>query len=346
MQPVTVRLRAFLALLGLLALAAPATSRTALADVKAIETAASKEGELTWYVASIDARNAEKAAKQFTDKYGIKVNVVRAASQIMFQRLEQDLSQSVANADVFSSVDIGNFITLKANGALAAYAPENAKDLLPIFQNLDPDGLFHATVASVIAIDYNSDKVKDPPKSWTDLTDPKWAGKLALGHPAYSGFAGNWAAQMQKLYGKSYFERLEKLQPLVSRSLLDATNLLSSGERLVTASPISPILEFKDKGNPLAIQYPDDGAILVSTPSGILKNAPHPNAAKLFMEFLLGPEFNVILAEAHYETMRADVKPLPGAKSVAEIKVIRPTIEDSTKGIPAAAEVWRDVFGQ
>lgn len=331
-----------------LASACLATTGIARADVKAIEPAAKQEGELTWYVASIDARNAEKAGRVFTEKYGIKVNIVRAASQIMFQRLEQDLSQRASNADVFSSVDIGNFIVLKKNGSLAAYTPENAKDLLPIFQNLDPEGYFHATVASVIAIDYNSDKVKpeDAPKSWTDLLDPKWANKIALGHPAYSGFAGNWAAQMFKLYGKQYFERIEKLQPLVSRSLLDATNLLSSGERLVTASPISPILEFKDKGNPLAIQYPTDGAILVSTPSGILKNAPHPNAARLFMEFLLGPEFNVILAHAHYETMRADVKPLPGAKSVADIKVIRPSLEDSLNGIPAVAELWRNVFGQ
>lgn len=325
-----------------------ASSNGAFADVKAIESAARKDGELTWYVASIDALNAEKAGRKFTEKYGIKVNVVRAPSQIMFQRLEQDLSQGVGNADVFSSVDIGNFVVLKKKGVLVAYTPENAKDLLPQFQNLDSDGFFHATVASVIAIDYNNQKVRteDAPKNWSDLLDPKWAGKIALGHPAYSGFAGNWAAQMFKLYGKQYFERIEKLQPLVSRSLLDATNLLASGERLVTASPISPILESADKGNPLAIQYPADGAILVSTPSAVLKSAPHPNAARLFMEFLLGPEFNSILARAHYETMRADVKPLPGAKSVTEIKVIRPTIEDSTDGIPAVAELWRTVFGQ
>jgi iron(III) transport system substrate-binding protein len=184
------------------------------------------------------------------------------------------------------------------------------------------------------------------PKSWTDLLDPKWTNKIALGHPAYSGFAGNWAAQIFKLYGKQYFERIEKLQPLVSRSLLDATNLLASGERLVTGSPVAPNLESADRGNPIAVQYPTDGAFLVSTPSGILKNAPHPNAARLFMEFLLGPEFNVILVHARYESMRADVKPLPGAKSVSEIKVIRPTLEDSIVGIPAVAELWRNVFGQ
>jgi len=84
----------------------------------------------------------------------------------------------------------------------------------------------------------------------------------------------------------------------------------------------------------------------VATPAAVLKNAPHPNAARLFMEFLLGPEFNEILVKARYESMRADVKPLPGAKSITEVKIIRPTLDETTKGIPAIAELWRDVFGQ
>jgi iron(III) transport system substrate-binding protein len=323
-------------------------SGAALADTKALETAARKEGEVTWYVASLDARNAEAAGRAFTEKYGPKVNVVRAPSQVMFQRLSQDLTQKARNADVFSSVDVGNFVTLKGQGALMAYKPENAAKLLPAFQGLDKDGAFHATIASVIIIAYNKEKVKaeEAPKKWTDLLDPKWEGKMALGHPAFSGFAGNWAAQMNKLYGKGFIEKLEKQKPQVGRSLFDAVNLVSSGERLITASPIAPILENADKGRPLAVTYPADGAILVATPSAVLKDAPHPNAAKLFMEFLLGPEFGEILVKARYEAMRADVKPLPGAKSVTEIKTIRPTIEETTKGIPQVAELWRDVFGQ
>lgn len=260
----------------------------------------------------------------------------------------QDLGQEAANADVFSSVDVGHFVTLKGKGALAHYRPANAAEVLPQFQNLDPDGYFYATVASVIALGYNMKKVQAgaAPKSWSDLLDQKWTDKIALGHPAYSGFAGTWAAQMFKLYGKSYFEGLAKLRPLVSRSLLDATTLLTSGERWITASPISPLMVSADKGNPIAIAYPSDGSILVSTPSGVMKNAPHPNAARLFMEFLLGPEFSRILVKARYETMRADVKPLPGVKSVAELKVVQPTAEDQTKGIPAVAELWRNIFGQ
>jgi iron(III) transport system substrate-binding protein len=320
----------------------------AMADLKALEEAARKEGELTWYVASLDARNAEAAGRAFTAKYGPKVNVVRAPSQVMFQRLMQDLSQNTANADVFGSVDVGNFVALKQGGSLAAYTPEAAKQILPTFQGLDPDGTFHATVASVVIIAYNSEKVRaeDAPKRWSDMLDAKWNGKIALGHPAFSGFAGNWAAQMHKLGGKSFFERMEKLKPQVGRSLFDAVNLVASGERLITASPIAPILETADKGKPLGVSYPAEGSILVATPSAVLKNAPHPNAARLFMEFLSGPEFNEILVKARYESMRADVKPLPGARPVSELKLIRPTLEDNTKGIPEVAELWRDVFGQ
>ena len=106
----------------------------ASADLKALEEGARREGELTWYVASLDARNAEAAGRAFTAKYGAKVSVVRAPSQVMFQRLMQDLSQNIANADVFSSVDVGNFVTLKQRGSLAAFTPEAARQVLPAFQ--------------------------------------------------------------------------------------------------------------------------------------------------------------------------------------------------------------------
>lgn len=325
-----------------------AISTSASADLSKLVDAAKKEGELTWYVASIDGRNAEATGKAFTAKYGIKVNVVRAASQIMYQRLAQDQQQKVANADVFSSVDLGNFVTLKKQGALAKYQTETEKELLEPFRALDPDDFYHATVASVIVIAYNTDKVKgaDIPKNWKDLLDPKWEGKLALGHPGYSGFAGNWAAQMNKLYGKAYLQRLEKMSPQVSRSLQDAVGLLGSGERLVSPIPIAPIIESADKGNPLAITYPEDGSIFIATPSAVLANAPHPNAARLFLEFLQGKEFNQIMAKARYESMRADVKPLPGVKPVTEVKLIKPSLEETTTGIPQVAEIWRDIFGQ
>jgi iron(III) transport system substrate-binding protein len=151
---------------------------------------------------------------------------------------------------------------------------------------------------------------------------------------------------MHKLYGPSFFQALEKVKPQVGRSMFDAVNLVASGEQWVTAAPLALVLASADKGKPLAVQYPTDGSILVATPSAILKNAPHPNAAKLFMEFLLGQDFGAILTKARYEAMRADVTPLPGQKPVTETKIIRPSIEETTKGIPRVADLWRGVFGK
>lgn len=344
----TVQMR-FIVLVIVLMASCLGNGRATSAEVEAaLLEAARKEGQVTWYVASIDARNAEAAGQAFTAKHGLKVNVVRAPPQVMFQRLTQDLAQNARNADVFSSVNIGNFVVLKEQGALMAYKPENAAKLRPAFQGLDKDNAFHATTASVIGIGYNREKVKaeDAPRNWTDLLDARWTGGIALGHPAFSGFAGNWAAQMSKLYGNPFFQKLENQGPEVGRSMFDVVNLVASGEQLVTAAPVALLLDSADKGRPLAVQYPADGSILVAMPSAALKNAPHPNAAKLFLEFLLGPEFGQILVSARYEAMHIDVQPLPGAKSVTEIKVIRPTIEDVTKGIPQAAKLWRNLFGQ
>jgi iron(III) transport system substrate-binding protein len=142
------------------------------ADLKALELAARKEGEVTWYVASIDKLNAEAAGSAFAVKYGIKANVVQGPSQVVFQRLTQDLSQNARKADVFSSVDVGHFVTLKAQGALMAYKPENAAMLLPAFQGLDKDEMFHATTASVVVIAYNVQKLT------------AWCIRLSVSSPA------------------------------------------------------------------------------------------------------------------------------------------------------------------
>ena len=95
----------------------------------------------------------------------------------------------------------------------------------------------------------------------------------------------------------------------------------------------------------IAMIYPPDGSVLIIAPSGIPKGVKHPNAAKLFMEYLLTPEASKIWVEHFNESMRPEVKPLNGAKSAADVKTIHPTVEEITKGIPEAIKQWRDTFG-
>ena len=98
---------------------------TARADMKALEEAAKKEGELTWYVAHYTSEGAEELGAVFTKMYGIKVNVVRTTAQVAYQRLTQDIKNNQTNCDVFSSTDSATTSRLKAEGRFEKYTPEN-----------------------------------------------------------------------------------------------------------------------------------------------------------------------------------------------------------------------------
>ena len=179
---------------------------------------------------------------------------------------------------------------MKATGALEKYVPDNSSKVLDIYKNYDPDGYYFVTSAGMIGIGYNTSKVKeaDAPKNWTDLLDPKWKDNIALGHPGFSGYVGTWALTMRNQYGWDFFEKLAKNNPRIGRSINDTVTMLNAGESSIAGSgPVGTLLESVQKGNPLAMIYPTDGTVLIIAPSGIMKGCKHPNASRLFMEFLL-----------------------------------------------------------
>src|SRR5215510_2218658 len=116
---------------------------TALADMKALEEAAKKEGEITWYVAHYTSEGAEELGATFTKMYGIKVNVVRTTAQVAYQRLTQDIKNNQIVCDVFSSTDLGHYVRLAAEGRFEKYTPENSSKISEVFRNIDPGGFFH-----------------------------------------------------------------------------------------------------------------------------------------------------------------------------------------------------------
>jgi iron(III) transport system substrate-binding protein len=320
---------------------------SARADMKAIEEAAKKEGELTWYTTHYTSEAAEELGAMFTKLYGIKVNVVRTTAQVAYQRATQDFKAGQTIADVFSTTDMGHVLRFKAEGRLEKYVPENTAKIAEAFRNLDPDGFFHATSAGFVVLTYNTSKVKaeDAPKKWADLLDPKWKGKVSTGHPAFSGYVGNWVLSMKLQYGWDYFEKLEKNKPQIGRSINDTVTALNAGERQVAAGADGSTLYSASRGNPLAIVYPSDGAILIIAPSAILKGTKHPNAARLFMEYLYSIEASQIDAKHFTAPMRPEVPVAQGEKPVAEVKSFHPTNEQIDKGIPEVIEQWRDTFG-
>ena len=285
---------------------------------QALYEGAKKEKEFTVYTAHYDTETIADVCAAFEKKYpGVKCNFVRTTAQVAFQRLQQDMKANLAVASVFSSTDISHYPELKKAGVLATYQPHNlAKMVDSLKQYNDKDNQYWVTAAALVVIAYNTGLVseKDAPKNWTDLLDPKWKDKIAIGHPAFSGYVGTWTVQMRKLYGWEFFDKLEKNKPQIGRSINDTVTMLNAKERWVAAGPEATPLLSRDKGNPLAIVYPPGRTLLMVSATGIPKNAPAPNAARLFIEFLLDKEAAEVQVKNHQLSVIKGIKPAPGAK--------------------------------
>jgi iron(III) transport system substrate-binding protein len=324
---------------------APAHADDEFADLAAKATA---EGEVTWYTAHFDNALTGKIGVAFTSKYpGIKVNVLKSTAQVNYQRLLQDISAGVTQADVFSSTDASQFLQLAQDKRLVSYKPKNETKIVSTFQNIDPAGFYHVTAVSLVTITYNNQKLTetDVPKTWQELLDSKWSNKVALGDPNFSGMVGAWAVTLQKMYGWDYFSRLSARKPLITRSIDDTVTILNSGERDLAAGDPASTLRSTAKGNPLSVFYPADGAIAVVEPSAIVAGAKHPNAARLFMEFLLSTDCAQIEAESFEQSLRPEVT-LAGSKALDQVKINRVVTEDVASHLKDVRDKWRETFGR
>lgn len=340
-------LTAGVAAFGLAGAPAPAAAEIAPHEQALYEAAlAAGETQITWYTAQTGGETAQAIGAAFEARYpGISVNVVRTTAQVAYQRVTQELMANSLQVDVLSSTVTSHYEALKELGELMAYRPINSEDYFDDFKNIDPDDMFHITSAGLTVITYNTDLVapEDVPTSWLDLLDPKWANQVSVGHPGFSGYVGYWVLTMEQMFGWEFFEKLAEGDPQIGRSINDTITMLNARERSVAAGATGTTLISASRGNPIALAYPKEGAVLMTTPSAIMARTSAPNAAKLYMEFMTGQEFGTIMSQDFTEALRPDVEPPVGAKPLSEVILLQPT--DVDEGIPRVIELWRDTFG-
>jgi iron(III) transport system substrate-binding protein len=261
--------------------------------------AARKEGKVVWYTA-VDVQVAEKVAKAFEAKHpGIDVVVERSGAERIFQRIGQEYSSKIYNADVVNSSDSAHFVVWKREGWLAPYVPVDvAEHYAP--EHKDPDGMYATWRAHLSVIGYNTRLVKpeEAPKSFADLLDPKWAGKIVKAHPGYSGTILTATFQISRDLGWPYLEKLAKQRVMQVQSSTEPPKKIALGERPVMADGNEyNMFLMKEKGEPVEIVYPTEGTPFVPGPSAVLKNAAHPNAARVFQSYLFSIEGQQLLID-------------------------------------------------
>ncbi|MFC7395724.1 extracellular solute-binding protein [Chelatococcus sp. GCM10030263] len=254
--------------------------------------AAKKEGSVTFYTAT-DVSVAERVGKAFEAKYpGITVKVERSGSERVFQRLSQEYGSSIHNADVVETSDAVHFLLFKRKGWLAQAVPaEVAKDWPADAK--DPDGHYAAYRAHLSVIGYNTTQVKpeEAPKAHADLLDPKWKGRIVKAHPGYSGTIMTGTDVLSQALGWEFFEKLGQQRVMQVQSSTEPPKKLAQGERSVQADGNEyNMFMLKESGVPVEVVYATEGTPIAIGHAGLLKDAPHPNAAKLFYSFLFDQE--------------------------------------------------------
>ena len=288
--------------------------------------AAQKEGKVVWYSAT-DVQVAEKLARAFEAKYpGIKVQVERSGAERLFQRINQEYGSKIHNADVIETSDAVHFVHFKKQGWLQPAVPSEVARHWPR-EYKDADGTYAAYRAHLSVIAYNTKLVprEQAPKSHADLLDPKWQGKLVKAHPGYSGtiMTGTQALSQSPL-GWSYFEKLGKQKVMQVQSSTEPPKKLAQGERPVMADGNEyNVFVLKESGVPIEPVYAAEGTPIVIGNAALLKNAPNPNAARLFYHFMFTREAQQLNSDVGgLRSFHPEVKEKAGRMPLSQIKLL------------------------
>jgi len=306
----------------------------------ALIEAAKKEGKCAFYTA-MDLQFAEKLGKDFEAKFpGIAVRVERSGAERVFTRIGQEYSSNVHAVDVVNTADQSHCLAWKRNGWLAPYLPE---EVVKYYDKdyYDPDGLHVTTRVLVSPFGINTDLVKmaDAPKSFADLLDPKWKGKMVKAHPAYSG-----TFEIARDLGWDYLEKLAKQSILQVQSATDTPKKIELGERAIMIDGAGYlVIRAKEAGKPVDVIYPAEGTPLATSPSAVFKAAPNPNAARLFYNWMHSREGQQILIDyARQYSAHKQAVEKPGVRKLSDIKLMK----EDPAGIERDADMIKQKYAQ
>jgi len=282
-----------------------------------IQAAARKEGKLAIYNSAAHASlEAQKAiSDRIMARFGISVEWTTLSAPDMAQRIgiEQRTKQPVVDVALFGFGG-ATYIQAKLNGHLQpVLAPSTLEKVVwrvdpAVLAPGDRDWLYIKVPFTGILVNTNLVKPEKEPKSYQDLLNPEWTGKIALQTPAIGGTGSGWFDAAYRTLGLDYMKALAKQVALV-RTAFDTVDTVARGQYAISIAPSDIRLrELLKQGAPIKVVYPREGAHLSTQGGGFVANAPHPNAAKLFLDWFYTKEGQTIFSAADQTvSVRKDV---------------------------------------
>jgi iron(III) transport system substrate-binding protein len=302
--------------LGLLAAGTAVGPAWAQDDWAKTVEAAKKEGKLVVYTASIGSPSLKAVIKAFEQKYGISVELLEARASEVRERVRVEQAAGRFLGDVHHNGSTTTWLMTR-DGNFQPHGPvPNIKNIIPPYE-ADDIRVPAEVISYGLMINRNLVKPGDEPKSWKDILDPKWTGKILSDDYRALGGGAVFFVVMHDTFGKEFLEKLATQKPVFSRDIQNSERRVARGEY-----PLYLPFSLQDyntlKGLPVKPIMPAEGRPYVRFDLAMLKNAPRPNAARVFMNHYLEPEQQIIYANAGYNPVVKGVV----EKTMEEIRVL------------------------
>jgi iron(III) transport system substrate-binding protein len=278
------------AVLGLAAgsaiLAAPEMAR-AEDEWDKIVAAARKEGHVVLYSAFVGLAAHQDLKKEFQAAYGITVDILEARASEVRERIRIEQAAARFAADVSENGRTTTTLQIAQDHVFDPFGP--LPSLGHLKKEFTSDGIRLPVFAIVYGILANTRLVtsEDEPKSWLDLAEPRWKGKILSDDFRALGGGGVLFYVLQEHFGSDLQAKLAKQDIKFSREIPANERRIARGE-LPLYLPVSLTSIPELKGLPVKFLAPKEGLPYIGYDLALLKNAPHPNAARLLMEYYLG----------------------------------------------------------
>lgn len=326
-----------------------------------IVTRAAKEGKVVIY-SSTGSETRAGLVTAFHDKYGLSVDYITGKGVDVIEKMMAERKAGIFTGDLYIGGNTPMLEILKPAGALELVEPglitpevkdgKNWLDGSLYFVDKDRYILqFAAYPMPIFGI--NTQLIKqEEVASYKDLLSPKLKGKIIMNDPTRPGLGAKWFQAESRRMGLDFMRELAKQEPIIITDQRIQIEWLAHGKYPLLIGPKSDTFaEFYKAGAPLRVIDPKEGGILTSGSGNVsfMSNKPHPNAAKLFMNWLLSREGQIVFEQAtlvHSGRIDVPVDFLPEGKARdPKLKYFNVEIEDILHSSLDDYKIAKDIFG-
>jgi len=311
---------------------------------------AEQEGEVVYY-----GHDSEQGIVTILDAFKkdfpkIKTSYVRLQTGSLYAKITAERSAGRFGVDVLQMSDVSPAIDFQKKGGWEQYASPEYAAYKPEYQST-PAGFYGVPGIGFAGICYNRSKVKaeQAPKNWKDILNPVYKDGISA-KLATSGMQHSQWYMLRKLYGNDFWQEFAKQRPKGFDARAQLFDRLAKGDdRVCALAEYGGYILHQEKGADIEFVAPPDGLPAIAIYLGVVSKAPHPEAAKLFVDWALSRRGQAIYQNQKillYGSVRADAGPMPTGKRLSDFKLLFPTDwADYVASHPVFVKEWNSIMG-